>query len=143
MSHLSCPAHAKLDESCNAVHNRTSVYAATCHGVACAAIVPYPSKAMSCETILHTRFKVWLVMQVTELTGLEHSELRAKVGNNIVYNTLVSVSGVNADLAPQWRHAGVLAPTSANLMSTASGPNMLSAAAHASNARRHVTWNLL
>ncbi len=44
---------------------------------------------------------------MTELAGLEHSELRAKVGNNVADNTLVSVSGDNMDLAPCWRHAGL------------------------------------
>ena len=47
-------------------------------------------------------------MQVTELTGLEHSELRAKVGINILDNTLVSLTGTSMNMAPQWQHAGIL-----------------------------------
>ncbi|DBA80177.1 TPA: hypothetical protein ACH3X2_007645 [Trebouxia sp. C0005] len=53
---------------------------------------------------IYTMLEHW---QVTELTGLEHSELRAKVGNNIADNTLVCVAGDNIDLAPCWRHAGL------------------------------------
>ena len=48
-----------------------------------------------------------VLAQVTELKGLEHSELRAKVGNNIQDNTLVHLTGANINLSPQLRHAGL------------------------------------
>lgn len=48
-------------------------------------------------------------MQVTELTGLEAGELRAKVGSNVTDNTVVSLTGTDIELAPHLRHAGTLA----------------------------------
>ena len=45
-------------------------------------------------------------VQVTELTGLEAGELRAKVGSNVMDNTVISLTGSDIDLAPHLRHAG-------------------------------------
>ena len=42
------------------------------------------------------------------MRGLEHSELRAKVGNNIQEGTLVTLAGVNINTSPDLRHAGLL-----------------------------------
>ena len=49
-----------------------------------------------------------LVVQVTDLTGLEAGELRAKVGSNVMDNTVVSLTGTDIELAPHLRHAGML-----------------------------------
>ena len=54
------------------------------------------------------RCNALLAMQVTDLTGLEAGELRAKVGSNVVDNTVVSLRGTDIELAPHLRHAGVL-----------------------------------
>lgn len=48
------------------------------------------------------------MVQVTELTGLEAGELRAKVGSNVMDNTVVSLTGTDIELAPHLRHAGML-----------------------------------
>ena len=47
-------------------------------------------------------------MQVTDLTGLEAGELRAKIGSNVMDNTVVSLTGTDIQLAPHLRHAGLL-----------------------------------
>ena len=54
-------------------------------------------------------------MQVIELTGLEAGELRAKVGSNIMDNTVISLTGNDIDLAPHLRHAGTLSSNSVPL----------------------------
>ena len=49
-----------------------------------------------------------LVVQVTDLAGLEAGELRGKVGSNVLDNTVVSLTGSDIELAPHLRHAGML-----------------------------------
>lgn len=44
---------------------------------------------------------------MTGLTGLESSELRNKVGANIVDGSIVYLNGVNIDPTPALRHAGM------------------------------------
>ena len=54
------------------------------------------------------RCNAFFAVQVTELTGLEAGELRAKVGSNVMDNTVVSLTGTDIELAPHLRHAGIL-----------------------------------
>ena len=58
------------------------------------------------HTNIHQRV-TWLLLQVVEVQGLEHSELRNKVGSNIADGSIVYLTGIDMDTNPALRHAGL------------------------------------